>query len=176
MIACSPCASVRSTAVWLSNAWCGTAFGSPPGSVSAFTSEHDGYHTYRIPALLTLPSGELILFCEARKTSGGFAARSSFPHRCTSVRLTLVDPTLRPTSEADDGHIDLVFKRSTDGGLSWSQLMLLYTESGAGAAVTIGNPCPVVVDGRILVVFCRNNKQASLCHILAKYQPINQQR
>ena len=44
--------------------------GPPAGSVAAFTSGRDGYHTYRIPSLVKLLNGDLLLFAEGRKLSG----------------------------------------------------------------------------------------------------------
>lgn len=52
-----------------------------------FVSGTDGYHTYRIPALVRSNDGTILAFCEGRKFGGG-----------------------------DAGHIDLLLKRSFDGG------------------------------------------------------------
>src|SRR5512134_662369 len=79
-----------------------------------FTAGQEGYHTYRIPALLVTKQGTLLAICEGRKTGRG-----------------------------DHGDLDLVLKRSTDGGNTWGPLELIYEEGGA-EKVTIGNPCPVV--------------------------------
>ncbi|WP_425617174.1 exo-alpha-sialidase [Anatilimnocola sp. NA78] len=94
-----------------------------------FKSGEDGYHTYRIPALLTSPKGSLLAFCEGRKTGRG-----------------------------DAGDIDLVMKRSSDGGKTWSKQQLVL-EDGGDAKVTIGNPCPVVdhETGTIWLPLTRNN-------------------
>jgi len=94
-----------------------------------FVSGTEGYHTFRIPALLCTQRGTLLAFCEGRKRSS-----------------------------SDHGDIDLVLKRSEDGGKTWSGLVLLY-EEGGNANITIGNPC-VVQDqdtGIIWLAFCRNN-------------------
>src|SRR6187549_429535 len=82
--------------------------------VNVFSAGADGYHTYRIPALVTTKSGTLLAICEGRKTGRG-----------------------------DHGDVDLVQKRSTDGGKTWGPLELIHEEGGT-AKVTIGNPCPVV--------------------------------
>ncbi len=79
-----------------------------------FTAGQDGYHTYRIPALVVTKKGTLLAICEGRKTGRG-----------------------------DHGDLDLVQKRSTDGGQTWGPLELIHEEGGT-AKVTIGNPCPVV--------------------------------
>jgi len=78
---------------------------------TVFTSGQEGYHTFRIPALIATPNGSLLAFCEGRKNG---------------------------TSDAGD--IDLVFKRSTDGGRTWSKLEVLWEDQDN----TCGNPCPLV--------------------------------
>ncbi len=95
-----------------------------------WTSGADGYHTYRIPALLVTARGTVLAFCEGRKTSGG-----------------------------DHGDLDLLMKRSTDGGRTWSPQQVVH-EEGGDAKVTIGNPCPVqdATTGTIWLPFCRDNK------------------
>jgi sialidase-1 len=89
-----------------------------------------GYHSYRIPALVVTKKGTLLAFCEARKNSS-----------------------------RDDGDIDLVVRRSADGGGTWSALALVY-EEGGDAPITIGNPSPVQDrrTGVIHLLFTRNNQ------------------
>ena len=58
-----------------------------PTESVVFFSGDDGYHTYRIPSLVTTPEGALVAICEGRKSG-----------------------------PKDDGDIDLVMKRSDDGG------------------------------------------------------------
>jgi sialidase-1 len=82
--------------------------------VDVFTAGQEGYHTYRIPALLLAKDGSLLAICEGRKTGRG-----------------------------DHGDVDLVMKRSTDGGQTWGKPELIHEEGGT-EKVTIGNPCPVV--------------------------------
>jgi hypothetical protein len=88
--------------------------GPPPGSVPAFTSGHGGYHTYRIPSLVKLINGDLLLFAEGRKLSG-----------------------------SDHGWNDIVMKRSSDSGQHWSDQVKVYGESNATKSVCIGNPAPI---------------------------------
>ncbi len=97
-----------------------------------YVSGKEGYHTFRIPAVLTTKQGTLLAFCEGRKNS-----------------------------RRDDGDIDLLLKRSFDGGKTWQRTQLVH-EEGGGAEITIGNPCPVLdrATGKIHLLFCRNNQRA----------------
>jgi sialidase-1 len=90
-----------------------------------FVSGQDGYHTYRIPAVVVTTNATLLAFCEGRKNSGG-----------------------------DSGDIDLLLKRSTDGGRSWSPLQVVWSD---GENVC-GNPAPVVdrVSGTIWLLMTWN--------------------
>lgn len=101
-----------------------------------FVSGTEGYHTYRIPSLIVTGKGTLMAIAEGRK-----------------VR------------DSDSGDIDLVGKRSLDGGTTWSPLQLIYEEGGT-EAVTIGNPCPVVdaETGIIWLPLCRRNREVLLTH------------
>ncbi len=99
----------------------------PASRTDVYVSGQEGYHTYRIPALLGTQAGTLLAFCEGRRNG-----------------------------PADHGDIDLLVKRSSDGGVTWSRHRVVYTEEGD---VTIGNPCPVLdqSNGRIILPFCRDN-------------------
>jgi sialidase-1 len=94
-----------------------------------FNAGQEGYHTFRIPALVVTKKGTLLAICEGRKTGRG-----------------------------DHGDLDLVLKRSTDGGKTWGPLELIHEEGGA-AKITIGNPCPVVDEstGIIWLPLTRDN-------------------
>ncbi|MBY9009850.1 MAG: exo-alpha-sialidase, partial [Candidatus Lokiarchaeota archaeon] len=88
------------------------------------------YHTFRIPSLISLPNNILIAFVEGRKNS-----------------------------QEDYGDIQLVMRKSIDGGLNWGapvillhyQTQLLLKNSISKdfepvsnyGEVTCGNPCPV---------------------------------
>ncbi len=101
-----------------------------------YVSGEDGYHTYRIPAIVVSKKGTLLAFCEGRKTS-----------------------------RADHGDLDLVLKRSFDGGKTWGEMQLVYEEGGS-KKITIGNPAPVVDEstGTIWLPFCRNNRRVFVTH------------
>lgn len=76
-----------------------------------FKRGEEGYQCFRIPAVVTTNQGTLLAFAEGRKNG------------CN-----------------DTGDIDLVMKRSKDGGNTWSQLQVIWDD----AANTCGNPAPVV--------------------------------
>lgn len=95
-----------------------------------FTSGKNGYHTYRIPAIVTTNKGTLLVFCEGRKNNRN-----------------------------DHGNLDMLLRRSVDGGKTWLPTQLVYDEGG-DSEVTIGNACPVVDKdtGKIWLPFTRNNE------------------
>jgi sialidase-1 len=78
---------------------------------TVFESGTDGYKSFRIPAIISLPNGNLLAFCEGRVKGAG-----------------------------DFGDIDIVMKRSTDKGATWSALTVVadYGE------LQLCNPAPVV--------------------------------
>jgi sialidase-1 len=90
---------------------CGTVPDSAIDSQVLFRSGEGGYHTYRIPALAVTPRGTILAFCEGRKGS-----------------------------TSDTGDIDLLVRRSEDGGATWSAPILIWDD---GENVC-GNPAPVV--------------------------------
>ena len=64
--------------------------------LEVFRSGDEGYHTYRIPALITTSKGTLFAFCEGRKNS-----------------------------RSDTGNIDLLLKRSFDNGKTWTKSQVI---------------------------------------------------
>jgi len=97
----------------------------PPVQTDVFVARAGGVHTYRIPAMMVSPNGSLLVFCEARKQ-----------------RISDASPT------------DMVLKRSTEGGKSWSAMQVLVRGSGEEA---IMNPCPVVDrTSKSILLFCVN--------------------
>jgi sialidase-1 len=94
--------------------------------------EHDlyapgagGYAVCRIPALLATENGTVLAFSEARRFTG-----------------------------RDSDQIDLLLRRSFDGGRSFEDVQVVATEDGWVA----GNPAPVQDrdTGTVWLVFCRN--------------------
>jgi hypothetical protein len=100
-----------------------------------FTSGKDGYHTYRIPAIETAPDGSLIAFAEARK-------------------YNMDDPGFGKQD------IDLVFKRSTNNGASWSPMTVLEDPgelwSAANAATVVDR-----TNGKVWVFYLRSRPERS---------------
>jgi len=76
----------------------------------AFIGGEDGCKTYRIPAAVTTLQGSVLAFCEGRRLGAG-----------------------------DSGRIDLVLKRSADGGQTWGPQQIVWSDG----TNTCGNPCPV---------------------------------
>lgn len=79
--------------------------------VPVFTSGTEGYTIFRIPAIIRIPGGDLLAFAEGRVHGG-----------------------------ADFGDIDIVMKRSSDGGKTWSALQKITDND----TLQSGNPAPVV--------------------------------
>ncbi len=76
-----------------------------------FQKGHKDYACFRIPAVITVADGSVIAFAEGRKAS------------CS-----------------DTGNVDLVMKRSTDNGRTWSALQVVWDDQEN----TVGNPAPVL--------------------------------
>ncbi len=108
--------------------------------VDVFTAGRDGYHTYRIPAIVQLPNGMLLAFCEGRKNGN-----------------------------SDIGDVDLLLKRSTDEGRTWSAAQILWSDG----TNTCGNPCPVVdrTTGTVWLHATHNLEQDHLKEIVPKRSP-----
>ena len=81
-----------------------------------FKSGEDGYHTYRIPAIVRSRNGDMLAFAEGRKNGPG-----------------------------DHGDIDIVLKRSRDDGRDLGRDATRAGRMGRSSGeVWIGNPSPVV--------------------------------
>ncbi len=100
-----------------------------------YTAGQDGYDTYRIPATVTTRKGTVLAFAEGRLNGAG-----------------------------DSGNIDVVLRRSTDGGCTWGPLSVV----AAGGGDTRGNPAPVVdpKTGRIVLVTSYNDGAVTEAQIM----------
>src|SRR3979490_1453926 len=96
-----------------------------PPQTDIFRAGEGGYHTYRIPALIVSPKGTLLAFCEGRRNSA-----------------------------SDTGDIDVLLRRSFDGGKTWASVQKI----GDMGEDTVGNPAPVVErkTGAILLLLTSN--------------------
>ena len=83
----------------------------PISSAIVFSQRYDGHHSYRIPAIIALPGNIVCAFAEGRIHS-----------------------------ISDYAHMNLVLKRSVDGGKTWGELQILMKND---EGLQIHNPCPV---------------------------------
>jgi sialidase-1 len=114
-----------------------------------FIAGEGGYPSYRIPALLVTPAGSLLAVCEARKTRGDWSA------------------------------IDIVLRRSDDGGRTWSDVRQMSTVEGPHrknpaalkqkladpSAVTNNNPLLIAdaESGSVHFLFCQEYMRCFYC-------------
>jgi sialidase-1 len=101
------------------------AWGQSLTQLEVFRAGEGSYHTYRIPALIVSRKGTLLAFCEGRRGSA-----------------------------SDSGDIDVLLRRSFDGGKTWAAVQRVADMD----ADTIGNPAPVVdrKTGAILLLLTSN--------------------
>ncbi|MES2645844.1 MAG: sialidase family protein [Bacteroidota bacterium] len=99
--------------------------------VPVFVSGKDGHKSYRIPAIISLPNGSILAFAEGRVNGAG-----------------------------DFGDINIVMKKSSDKGKTWSVIQTVVDADSLQA----GNPAPVVdlydplyPDGRIFLFYNTGN-------------------
>src|SRR6185295_1445606 len=80
-----------------------TLHGAEPSirKIDLFESNKDGYALYRIPGIVTTKAGTLLAYCEARKTARG-----------------------------DWGSIDIMLRRSTDAGKTWTPMRKIASVEG----------------------------------------------
>lgn len=99
-----------------------------------FTAGEGGYAVYRIPAVVRAADGSIVAFAEGRE------------------------------SRSDAGSIDIVRRRSHDGGCTWGPQAVVADQGDN----TIGNPAPVLdpATGDIVLLSTRNAGTASEDEIL----------
>ena len=104
--------------------------------IDVYQSARDGYHTYRIPSLIVTSKGTVLAFCEGRKHGSG-----------------------------DTGDIDLLLKRSSDGGKTFAGQQIVWHDRQS----TCGNPCPVIdrQSGTIFLLMTHNLASDSEEQIIA---------
>ncbi|MGX5820313.1 sialidase family protein [Chitinophaga lutea] len=114
---------------------CLFAAASASAQVTVFESGTEGYKSFRIPTIVRLPNGQLLAFAEGRVGNAG-----------------------------DFGDIDIVMKRSTDNGDTWSALQVVADNKDLQA----GNPAPVVdvtdpayPGGRVFIFYNTGNNHES---------------
>ncbi|GAA5190101.1 hypothetical protein GCM10023322_44410 [Rugosimonospora acidiphila] len=110
-----------------------------------FVAGTEGYSSFRIPAVVATKKGTLVAFAEGRVGSS-----------------------------ADSGNIDVVEKRSSDGGCTWGPLSVA-AEAGDDTA---DNPAPVVdpATGNIVLLTCYNAASVTEAQILAGQVTADQTR
>lgn len=108
-----------------------TSLHSQTQKVPVFVSGEDGYSNYRIPAIITAPNGDILAFCEGRLHSA-----------------------------ADFGDNDIVLKRSSDKGQTWSSLEVAadYDKlQASNSAPVVDYTDPDYPDGRIFLFYNTGN-------------------
>jgi sialidase-1 len=104
-----------------------------PQEAVVFAAGKDGYRSFRIPAVIVGPKGTLLAFAEGRRNG-----------------------------TSDSGDIDVVLRRSKDGGKTWGPLQVVVDDG----TDTVGNPCPVLdrKTGRVWLPLTRNAGKNSVKH------------
>lgn len=100
-------------------------------AIPVFVSGLVGHRSYRIPAILSLPNGQLLAFCEGRVRGSG-----------------------------DFGDINILMKRSADQGKTWSSMQTIvdYDSLQAGnPAPVVDLLDPRYPDGRIFLFYNTGN-------------------
>ena len=99
--------------------------------VPVFTSGAEGHKSYRIPAIIDLPNGDLLAFAEGRVHGA-----------------------------ADFGDVNIVMKRSSDKGKTWSSLQTVVdydTLQAGNAAPVVDLTDPAYPKGRIFLFYNTGN-------------------
>jgi sialidase-1 len=100
-------------------------------SVPVYISGAEGYKSFRIPAIIKAPNGDLLAFCEGRVHGAG-----------------------------DFGDIKIVLKRSSDHGKTWSALQIVASNDSLQAgnpAPVVDYTDPRFLKGRIFLFYNTGN-------------------
>jgi len=111
--------------------FCSGFYGFSQQKVPVFTAGTEGHKSYRIPAIIGLPVGELLAFCEGRVNSSG-----------------------------DFGDINIVMKHSNDGGKTWSSIQTIVDADSLQAgnpAPVVDLTDPAYPKGRIFLFYNTGN-------------------
>ena len=108
----------------------------PTSPTEVFRDGVGAYRHYRIPSLVTTPSNVVLALAEGRMQKN------------------------------DHGWVDIVLRRSFDGGETWSPMSVVHTESNATHRVTIGNPTPLVDAPEVVLLLNRENAEVLLTRSL----------
>lgn len=103
--------------------------------VPVFTAGEDGFRSYRIPAIISLPDGDLLAFAEGRLYGPG-----------------------------DFGNIKIVMKRSGNRGKTWSVLHIIAsfdTLQAGNPAPVVDLTDPLYPDGRLFLFYNTGNNHES---------------
>jgi sialidase-1 len=91
-----------------------------------FEARKGGYHNYRIPGIVATPEGSLLAYCEARRDNGG-----------------------------DHDTIDILMRRSTDGGKTWAAPVAVADHSRFPEPTMNNFVCiPDAQTGQVHALFC----------------------
>lgn len=96
-------------------------------TTDVFATKEGPYYVCRIPTIVVTKQQTVLAICEGRLNG-----------------------------RRDHGDIDLLLKRSTDGGRTFGDYAVLQ-DAGPGEDVTMGNPCPIVEGDRIHLHFTCDN-------------------
>ena len=116
---------------FIAGMWCCTRLNAQTEDVPVFISGTEGYKTFRIPAIIKAPDGELLAFCEGRLNGMN-----------------------------DFGNIKIVEKRSADNGKTWSGLQVAAandTLQTGNVAPVVDRTDPDYPNGRIFLFFNTGN-------------------
>ena len=108
-----------------------------PEAVTVFESGMGGYERFRIPAVIRTGDGGILAFAEGRVNG-----------------------------LSDAGNIDLVCRKSMDGGRTWGPLQVIWDDRSN----TCGNPAPVLLDNGKIVLLMTWNLGADKEHFIERNQ------